>query len=67
MDNKKSAFLYSVVGLLLIGFGLSLLGEAIIYKLRENVYWIPMGTVALAVTNTGICFIGKAVLLKAKA
>ena len=67
MNNKKSAFLFSVFGLLLIGFGLSLLGESILYKLQENFYWVPLGTLALTVTNTGICFIGRAVLLKAKA
>lgn len=66
MNQRKPAFIYSVLGLLLIGFGLSLLGEAIIYKLQENNYWVALGTAALVVTNTGICFIGKAVLLKAK-
>lgn len=58
--------MYSILGLLLIGFGLSLLGESIIHKLNENHYWIPLGTLALTVTNTGVCFVGKAVLLKAK-
>jgi len=66
MNAKKKAYIYSVVGLILVGFGLSLLGEAIIYKIEHNIFWIPMGTLALSVTNTGICFVGNAVLLKAK-
>ena len=66
MNAKKKAYIYSVVGLILVGLGLSLLGEAIIYKMEHNIFWIPMGTLALSVTNAGICFVGNAVLLKAK-
>ena len=66
MKKEKAAFYYSILGMLSIGFGLSLLGEAIIMKIQQGIYWIPLGTLALTVTNTGICFIGKAILLKAK-
>ena len=43
---KKQWWLYSVGGLLLLGFGLSLLGEAILYKFKNDFNWFYWGTAA---------------------
>ena len=61
---KTKWLIYSIVGLLLIGFGLSILGEAIILKINQDFNWFYIGTLALIVFNSGICFVGKAILLK---
>ena len=56
---------YSIIGLLLFGFGLSLLGEAILLKNNnEPFFWI--GTLALVVINSGLCFFGNAIIFKIK-
>tara|TARA_Y100000996_G_C22274861_1_gene541529 strand:- start:467 stop:670 length:204 start_codon:yes stop_codon:yes gene_type:complete len=64
MRNKW--LLYSISGLLLSGFGLSLLGEAIIFKIENNFNWFYWGTSALVVFNSGICIIGEAIIIKLK-
>lgn len=53
----------AVGGLILIGFGLSLFGQAVIYKSRGESLkkWFLWGTVALVVVNAGICIFGDAV------
>ena len=38
--------------------GLSFLGEAIILKYNQNENWFAWGTLALIVTNTGLCLFG---------
>jgi hypothetical protein len=63
---KKKWWIYSVTGLLLLGFGLSLLGEAIIYKIKNNFNWFYWGTTALVVFNSGIALVGEAIALKGK-
>ncbi len=63
---KIKWLVYSVSGLLLNGFGLSLLGEAIRFKINDDFNWFYIGTLALIVFNSGICFIGKAILLKVR-
>ncbi|MDG1024132.1 MAG: hypothetical protein P8I42_08500 [Flavobacteriaceae bacterium] len=63
---KKKWWIYSVVGLLLLGLGLSLLGEAIIYKFQNVFGWFYLGTVALVVFNSGIALVGEAIVLKGK-
>ncbi|MDC1378105.1 hypothetical protein N8288_01975 [Flavobacteriaceae bacterium] len=63
---KKKWWLYSVLGLLLLGFGLSLLGEAIIYKSQNDYKWFYWGTAALIVFNSGIALVGGAIVLKVK-
>ena len=63
---RRKWLLYSVGGLSTIGFGLSLLGEAIRYKIEQDHWWILLGTIALVVTNSGICFVAKATLIKIK-
>ena len=61
---KTKWLIYSIAGLLLNGFGLSLLGEAIIFKINQDFNWFYIGALALIVFNSGICFVGKAILLK---
>ena len=53
----------SVAGLILIGFGLSLFGQAVIYKARGEQLrkWFLWGTVSLIVINAGVCIFGDAV------
>ena len=63
---KKKWCIYSISGLLLLGFGLSLLGEAIIYKFQDNFNWFYWGTAALIVFNSGVALIGDAIVLKCK-
>ena len=54
---KKKWLRYGAISMLLIGFGVSLIGEAIILKSNgANVMqWVALGTVALIVFNAGIC------------
>ena len=66
MTAKIKWLLYAVSGLLLFGFGLSLLGEAIILKYNQSGQWIAAGTIALIVTNTGLCLFGQAIIVKVK-
>lgn len=53
----------AVAGLILIGFGLSLFGQAVIYKSKGETVrkWFLWGTVSLIVFNAGICVFGDAV------
>ena len=51
---------FSISGLVLFGFGLSLLGEAIILK-YENKPFFWVGTLALVVVNSGLCLFGNAI------
>ena len=66
MTAKQKWLLYAVSGLVLFGFGLSLLGEAIILKYNDADYWIAGGTAALVVTNSGLCLFGQAIIIKVK-
>ena len=66
MTPKIKWLICAVSGLLLFGFGLSLLGEAIILKYTSSVYWVPAGTLALVVTNSGLCLFGQAIIIKVK-
>ena len=60
MCNNSKWFFYSVLGFLLIGFGLSVFGEAIIKKYENHPDWFYWGTVALVIFNSGICIVIKA-------
>ena len=57
---------YSISGLLLLGMGLSILGEAIILKFTQSDGWIIWGTLALIITNSGLCLFGQAIIEKVK-
>lgn len=56
---------YSVIGLLLVGAGMCVFGEALLSKYK-NEAWFWMGTLSLVLINSGLCFIGSAVVLKIK-
>tara|TARA_B110000008_G_scaffold274782_1_gene311092 strand:+ start:632 stop:856 length:225 start_codon:yes stop_codon:yes gene_type:complete len=60
---KKKWWFLSVLGLSLCGFGLSLLGEAIIFKSLDDFSWFYWGTASLVVFNTGLCIVAEATLL----
>ena len=66
MSAKQKWLLYAVSGLVLFGFWLSLLGEAILLKYNQSDYWIAGGTLALVVTNSGLCLFGQAIIIKVK-
>tara|TARA_A100001015_G_scaffold306399_1_gene400617 strand:- start:728 stop:946 length:219 start_codon:yes stop_codon:yes gene_type:complete len=53
----------SIFSLLLIGMGISILGEAIILKSNDKSYFV-MGTLALVIINSGLCILGEAIILK---
>ena len=53
----------SIISLLLIGAGMSILGEAIILKSNNKSYFV-MGTLALVISNSGLCFLGEAIIIK---
>ncbi len=66
MTMQETFYLWlieAVGGLILIGLGLSLFGQSVIYKSRgESVKkWFLWGTVSLIVVNSGICIFGDAV------
>jgi len=61
MDLKW--YLVSITGLMFIGSGLCIFGEAIIQKINNNSYFW-WGTLSLVVFNTGICLVGHAIYLK---
>ncbi|MCY7377288.1 MAG: hypothetical protein LH472_15120 [Pyrinomonadaceae bacterium] len=53
----------SILGLILVGFGLSLFGQSVIYKSKGEPLkkWFLWGTISLIVVNAGICVFGDAV------
>lgn len=61
----KKWLAFAVGGLSLTGFGLSLLGEAIIAKYEKRP-WFWLGTLSLVVVNSGISLIGKAVTYRVR-
>jgi hypothetical protein len=63
--SMKKWFIYSVASLSTVGFGLALLGEAIIAKFKEE-SWFLMGTLALVVINSGLSLLGRAVMERLK-
>lgn len=69
MNNlKRNWLICSASGLALVGFGLSLMGEALILKYEEVAFqsWFWLGTAALVVTNSGLAVFGKAITLRVK-
>lgn len=71
--NKEKAIkikwlVFAVGGLLLIGLGLSLFGQAVILKYDQSPFlvWFWTGTLSLTFINAGISIFGQAVVLKVK-
>ncbi|MFA0964249.1 hypothetical protein AB9P05_20745 [Roseivirga sp. BDSF3-8] len=68
MSLKAKWITFSVAGLVLVGAGLSLLGDAILVKesatsLHE---WFWYGTFALVTFNSGLCLFGQGVIYRVK-
>jgi hypothetical protein len=65
---KRKWLKFAVGGILLMGFGLSLLGEAGILKMSGSGFlnWFGIGTLALAVFFAGLSLFGQAVVFKSK-
>jgi hypothetical protein len=60
MEHKRKAQLLASAGMVLIGFGLSLLGDTIERKSNGGT-WFWRGTLSLSVINAGISVFGDAV------
>ena len=62
--NKKKWLIQAPVGLALVGFGLCLLTEAGNTKFggADWTVWVPYGTLALVVFNSGLSIFGNAIL-----
>ena len=60
---RKKWFWFAVLGLALVGAGLSVLGEAIIAK-SVGEAWFLLGSIGLILVNSGLCFFGTAVGLR---
>ena len=58
-------YVFSILGLIFIGFGLCIFGEALIRKLNQENYFL-IGTLSLVIFNSGICFVGEAIFIKRK-
>ncbi|WP_114750382.1 hypothetical protein [Pleomorphovibrio marinus] len=66
--TKRNWLLYSISGLVLIGFGLSVFGEALILKYEEADFlaWFGLGTLSLIIINAGISLFGQGVVCRVK-
>lgn len=62
--HYRNWFIFAPLGLATAGFGLCLVAEAATLKASGAGWleWVPFGTVALVVFNTGLSFFGRAVL-----
>ncbi|WKV13062.1 hypothetical protein [Marivirga harenae] len=65
---KRKWLIFSILGLILIGAGLSLAIDAGFYRMqhRDGLEWIYYGTFALLVFNSGLCCFGQGVIYKIK-
>ena len=65
---KRNWLIFSASGLALVGFGLSLMGEALIMKYEQEAFqsWFWLGTAALVVINSGLAIFGKAITLRVR-
>jgi hypothetical protein len=65
---KLNWLIYSIGGLLLIGAGLSLFGEALTIKINplDTRSWFWWGTASLVVFNSGISLFGQGVIYRVR-
>lgn len=65
-ELRKKWLVYAVSGILLMGFGLSVLGESSISKFQGESfsYWFLMGTGGLVLFFSGLSIFGQAVVYK---
>jgi len=64
MNLRAKWLFYSIIGLILIGAGLSVFGEALILKMNAESWedWFWTGTLSLVIFNSGICLFGQGVI-----
>lgn len=63
MSRRFKWLVVSVFALLLIGAGVSVIGEAIIRKIfGEPYFWL--GTFGLVLLNSGICLVAEAAIMR---
>ena len=69
IDLRKRYLTYwlvsAIAGLVLIGFGLSLFGEAVIAKYEQRA-WFWLGTTSLIVVNSGVSLVGQSIEYRIK-
>jgi hypothetical protein len=65
MSSKITWLLFAIGGLILIGAGVSITGEAIIRKAAEEP-WFLLGTLGLVVLNSGVSVFGQAVVVRVR-
>ncbi|MGY6523346.1 MAG: hypothetical protein ACXIUD_16570 [Mongoliitalea sp.] len=63
---KKKWLSYAVGGILLLGFGFSLMGESLSWKISGEPFWnwFGLGTLALSIIMAGLSVFGQAVVFK---
>ena len=63
---KRKWFRLGTLSMVIIGLGVSLIGEAIILKANQASWleWAGLGTFALVVFNAGLCVLGESVACK---
>jgi hypothetical protein len=60
-SHRLRWLVFSISGLILIGAGVSITGEAIIRK-GSGAPWFALGTLGLVVLNSGVSFVGQGVI-----
>ena len=65
MTTKAKWLIYAIGGLILIGAGVSIVGEAIIRKAAADP-WFWIGTAGLVVLNSGVSVFGQAVVFRSR-
>ncbi|MFP4552025.1 MAG: hypothetical protein ACLFNT_14560 [Spirochaetales bacterium] len=65
MSAKIKWLVFSIFGLVLIGAGFSIAGEAIIQKAAGEP-WFWLGTAGLVVLNAGVSFFGSGVVARSR-
>lgn len=65
---RRKWLFFGAGGLTLVGFGLSIMGEALIRKYEASSFhdWFWIGTLALIVINSGLAIFGKAIIIRVK-
>lgn len=68
MSTRAKWLLFSVSGLILVGAGLSLFGEALMQKTNEKPFWhwFAWGTFSLIVFNSGLSLFGQGVVYRSR-
>lgn len=66
MSRTAKWLLFSIGGLVLVGAGVSIVGEAIIIKAADGAWFWP-GTAGLVVLNAGVSCFGQGVIERVRA